>query len=130
MKTIEELKAYYDGLEDKFEGYIQMSNKELETFQTKPSWDSIHEKNNFIYEACLYDGDRSIMIRQVNDKFIIIDKKISELTNKSEEVFFAKDGKKIKMIQEWEAKEDKYCENFPVLTPTLQLFAGFQGGLS
>jgi len=129
MKTIEELKTFYDGLGDAFEGYIQMSNRPLETFSTKPSWESIHEKNNFIYEACMFDGERSIMIRQTNDKFSVIDKKISEFQNTSEEIYFAKD-KKVKIIQVWEAKKDKYCENFEVLKPTFQLFAGFQGGLS
>ena len=130
MKTKEALKTYYEGLEGTFEGYIQMSDKELETFDTKPTWKSLHTQNNFIFEGCLYDGDRSIMIRQVNDKFVVIDEKISTLKNKSEEVFFAKGDKKVKIIQAWEEIEDTYCEGFPVLTANKQLFAGFEGELS
>lgn len=130
MKTIEALKSFYDGLDRRFEGYIQMSNKKLEIFAEKPSWDQIHETNNFIFEACLFDGDRSIMIRQVNDRFLVIDRKISDFHNKSEEMFFAKEGKKVKMIQVWEAKKDKNCLDMEVLQPTLQLFAGFEGDLS
>ena len=129
MKTREELKRFYDGLDSKFEGYMQMSNKPLATFKTKPSWKSIHEKNNFIFEACLFDGDRSIMIRQINDKFVVIDKNISEFKEKSEEVFFTKNNK-VKIIQVWEAKKDEYCEDMEVFKPTFQLFAGFEGGVS
>jgi len=129
MKPIEELKTYYEALDNRFEGYIQMSDREAKTFTSKPSWKDLHETNNFIFEAALFDGDRSIMIRQHNEKFIVIDKKISEFKETNHELFFTKD-KKVKMVQVWEAKEDINCENFPVLKPTLQLFAGFEGGLS
>ena len=129
MKTVEELKTFYDGLDSAYEGYIQMSNRVLETFKTKPSWESMHENKNFIFEGCMYDGDRSIMIRQVNDKFVVIDQKISDIKNKTQELFFAKSDNRVKIIQVWEEKEDVYCENFKVLKPTLQLFAGFEGGL-
>ncbi len=130
MKTREELKQYYNELDSNFEGYVQMSDRKLETFDTRPSWDEIHETNNFIFECCMFDGDRSIMIRQINDRFSIIDKKISDYKERTEELFFTKVGKKVKVIQIWEAQKDKNCCDFPVLKPTLQLFAGFQGDIS
>ena len=127
MISKEELKTFYNSLESNFEGYVQMSNEPLETFYSKPSWEDIHETNNFIFEAALFDGDRSILIRQINDLFLVVDRCISEFPETSHDVFFAKENKKVKMVHVWEAKEDEYCENMKVLKPTLTLFAGFEG---
>jgi CRISPR type III-associated protein (TIGR04423 family) len=138
MKTKEQLKYFYEGLSGLFEGYIQMSDEKLNKIfsskQTLPSWKSLHNKN-FILEACLFDGDRSITIRQVNDKFAVIDKKLSDFSEnqKTQESFLAKSNEeevklRVKITQIWEEKEDEYCENFKVLKPTLQLFSGFTKG--
>lgn len=141
MKTLEELKEFYKSLIDKFEGYIQMSDEKLDKIytskETLPSWEDLHKNNNFILEACLFDGDRSITIRQVNDKFVIIDKKLSEYKkeNITTEEFIAKSNEekvelKAKISQIWEEKEDENCENIQVLKPTLLLFSGFIKGES
>ncbi len=128
MITTQELKIFYDALDSNFEGYIQMSNEPLQIVENKPSWDEIHKEKNFIYEAALFDGDRSIMIRQINDGFILIDEKLSHFTNTTQETFFATDGKKVKLTQVWEEIEDTNCEGMKVQTPTLQLFTGFEKG--
>lgn len=136
MKTKEQLKDFYENLNIEFEGYIQMSDEKLDKIfsskQTLPSWEDLHENKNFILEACLFDGDRSITIRQINDKFAVIDKKLSDFSeeNKKEEEFLAKSNEenvnfKAKITQIWEEKEDKNCENIKVLKPTLLLFSGF-----
>ena len=76
MKTKEQLKEFYESLSGLFEGYIQMSDKKLDNIfsskQLLPAWKDLHNENNFILEACLFDGDRSITIRQLNDKFVVI----------------------------------------------------------
>ncbi len=128
MKTVEELKSYYDALGSTFEGYIQMSNEKLKIVDSKPSWESLHHDNNFIFEACLFDGDRSIIIRQVNDKFLIVDEKISTYKNTTGENFIATTGKSVKIVQVWDDQEDEHCLDMKVQTPTLQLFAGFEKG--
>ncbi|MFA7090821.1 MAG: TIGR04423 family type III CRISPR-associated protein [Arcobacteraceae bacterium] len=136
MKTLEELKKFYDELKGQFEGYIQMSNEKLNKILTSKqsllSWDSLHKDKNFIFEACLFDGDRSITIRQVNDKFAVIDKKLSNFNkeNITSEYFVAKSLEekvelKVKFSQIWEEKKDENCENIKVLKPTLLLFSGF-----
>ena len=136
MKTKEQLKDFYENLNSEFEGYIQMSDKKLNKIfsskQTLPTWEDLHKNKNFILEACLFDGDRSITIRQINDKFAVIDKKLSDFSeeNKKEEEFLAKSNEenvnfKAKITQIWEEKEDKNCENIKVLKPTLLLFSGF-----
>lgn len=139
MKTKEQLKDFYENLSGLFEGYIQMSDEKLNKIfsskQTLPIWENLHKNNNFILEACLFDGDRSITIRQVNDKFAVIDKKLSDFSekNKKEEKFLAKSNEekielKAKITQIWEEKLDENCLNLNVLKPTLLLFSGFIKG--
>ena len=141
MKTIDELKEFYKSLMEQFDGYIQMSDEKLNKIftskQTLPSWEDLHNGRNFILEACLFDGDRSITIRQVNDKFAIIDEKLSDLKkeNITTEEFVAKSLEdkielKAKITQIWEEKADENCENLKVLKPTLLLFSGFTKGKS
>ena len=136
MITKEQLKEFYESLSGLFEGYIQMSDKKLDNIfsskQLLPAWKDLHNENNFILEACLFDGDRSITIRQLNDKFVVIDKKLSYFSeeNKKEELFLAKSNEEklelsAKITQIWEEKEDENCENIKVLKPTLLLFSGF-----
>jgi CRISPR type III-associated protein (TIGR04423 family) len=132
MKTLEQLKEFYESLSSEFEGYIQMSNEKLnKVFTSKqklPSWDSLHNGKNFIFEACLFDGDRSITIRQVNDKFAVIDKKLSQYQkeNITTQSFLTTAYSKANISQIWEEKEDENCLNKLVLKPTIQLFTGFQ----
>ncbi len=133
MKTMEELKDFYEKLNTEFEGYILLSNKKLEHIftkkQTLPKWEELHDGKNFIIEAHFFDGDRSISIRQVNDKFIIIDKKLSSFKkeNKPEETFITINNTKVKIATIWEEQKDELCESFEVLKPTMQLFCGFEG---
>ena len=137
MRTKEELKEFYEGLSDLFEGYIQMSDEKLDKIfsskQTLPSWEDLHKNKNFIFEACFFDGDRSLTIRQINNAFVVIDEKLSNYENKTEEIFIAKSLEnnmklKAKITQIWEEKEDKNCENLQVLKATLLLFSGFTKG--
>ena len=139
MRTKEELKEFYEGLSDLFEGYIQMSDEKLDKIfsskQTLPSWEDLHKNKNFIFEACFFDGDRSLTIRQINNAFVVIDEKLSNYENKTEEIFIAKSLEnnmklKAKITQIWEEKEDENCENIKVLKPTLLLFSGFIKGES
>ncbi|WP_418179160.1 TIGR04423 family type III CRISPR-associated protein [Aliarcobacter lanthieri] len=137
MKTLEELQKFYEELKDEFVGYIQMSNKKLDDIfsikQTLPSWEEIHKEKGFIVEACLFDGDRSITIRQINDKFAVIDKKLSDFSEeqKTTQTFLAKSLEKdvnleAKITQIWEEAKDENCLDIKVLKPTIQLFSGFK----
>lgn len=137
MKTFNELKSFYENLNSEFEGYIQMSDEKLDKIfsskQTLPSWEDLHKNKNFIFEACFFDGDRSLTIRQINNAFVVIDEKLSNYENKTEEIFIAKSLEnnmklKAKITQIWEEKEDENCENIKVLKPTLLLFSGFTKG--
>lgn len=134
MKTYEEIKNFYINLEGKFEGYFQMSdeklNKVYQEKQTLPSWEDLHEDKNFILEACLFDGNRSITIRNIGNSFVLIDKNISDFKeeNITKQSFITNGYKEVIISQIWEEKEDENCLNIKVLKPTLQLFSGFKKG--
>lgn len=128
MKTYEEIKNFYINLEGKFEGYFQMSdeklNKVYQEKQTLPSWEDLHEDKNFILEACLFDGNRSITIRNIGNSFVLIDKNISDFKeeNITKQSFITNGYKEVIISQIWEEKEDENCLNIKVLKPTIQLF--------
>jgi CRISPR type III-associated protein (TIGR04423 family) len=139
IKTKEELKKFYENLNSEFEGYIQMSDEKLNkifiTKQKLPKYDEIHHKNNFIFEMALFDGDRSILVRQFNDKFLVTDEKLSEFEEKTEDKFFSKKkNKKVVITTIWQEektivwKDGQECETLKTLKPTMQLFSGFDKG--
>lgn len=134
MKTYEEIKNFYINLEGKFEGYFQMSdeklNKVYQEKQSLPSWEDLHEDKNFILEACLFDGNRSITIRNIGNSFVLIDKNISDFKeeNITKQSFITNGYKEVIISQIWEEKEDENCLNIKVLKPTIQLFSGFKKG--
>ncbi|PWE19398.1 TIGR04423 family type III CRISPR-associated protein [Aliarcobacter skirrowii] len=134
MKTYEEIKNFYINLEGKFEGYFQMSdeklNKVYQEKQSLPSWEDLHEDKNFILEACLFDGNRSITIRNIGNSFVLIDKNISDFKeeNITKQSFITNGYKEVIISQIWEEKEDENCLNIKVLKPTIQLFSGFEKG--
>ena len=71
--------------------------------------------------------------KTMNNAFVVIDEKLSNYENKTEEIFIAKSLEnnmklKAKITQIWEEKEDKNCENLQVLKATLLLFSGFTKG--
>ena len=132
MKTYEEIKNFYTNLKGDFEGYIQMSdeklNKVFEEKKSLPAWETLHKKENFILEACFFDGDRSITIRNIGNSFVVTDKNLSDFSNITKQEFITNGYEKIQISQIWEEKEDEFCENFKVLKPTLALFTGFIKG--
>ncbi len=121
----------YENIKD-VEGYIQLSGKELEIFENKtlPTWEDLHKNNNFIIEAHFFDikENRSISIRQVNDTYKYFKKVLSHDELKNVNIYKAKQGKNVKIATIWEEKVDEHCENFKVLKPTYQVFAGFEKG--
>ena len=124
--NMDELKEFFKNLGE-VEGYIQMSDEEINTFKERKSIDYDEIKDNFIFEAMFFDGDRSVLIRQFNDKYLVIDEKLSEFTETSTDVYFVNKNKnyKAKITTIWIEEEDSECLNLKVLKPKLQLFSGF-----
>ena len=103
-------------------------NLVFEEKKSLPSWEEFHTKENFILEACFFDGDRSITIRNIGNSFVVIDKNLSDFSNITKQSFITNGYGKIEISQIWEEKEDEFCQDLKVLKPTLALFTGFSKG--
>jgi len=133
LKSREELEAFYNGLTDKYEGYVQMSDGRIEpkhlfkTAQTLPKWEELHNDVNYILEMGLFNPvtKQSILIRQQNSEWLVIDKKLEG--NEPIDQFFTltKDTPKMKIAQIWEEEKSEFCLGLDVLEPKYLLFAGF-----
>ncbi|NPA60378.1 MAG: TIGR04423 family type III CRISPR-associated protein [Epsilonproteobacteria bacterium] len=134
LKSREALKKFYDDLNDKYEGYVQMSDSRIEpkhlfkTTQTLPKWDELHNDINYIVEMALFNPStkQSILIRQQNSEWLVIDKKLEG--DEPTESFFTltEDTPKMKIAQIWEKEENEFCLGLDVLEPKYLLFAGFE----
>ncbi len=124
-------KEKYENIKD-VEGYIQLSGKKLEIFENKtlPTWEDLHQNNNFIIEAHFFDKkeNKSISIKQINDTYKYFEKVLSKDELENVNIYKAKKTKKVKIATIWEEKVDEHCENFKVLKPTCQVFVGFEKG--
>lgn len=137
--TQDELKDYYNGLNGKYQGYIQLSDKRIEhIFQNDtalPKWDSLHNGVNYILELALFDTNtqKSILVRQTNEKWLVLEKFLTDNElNEADKFYTVKENLQAKIAQIWEEKEDGFCNNLPTQTLQTLLFAGFEnkGGKS
>lgn len=136
-----EFKKFYESLDAKFEGYIQLSDsKDFIILEDNflPAWETLHNDKNFINTLSLWDGDRSINIRQINNGFAKLDVKISDFKKDIYEIthqtflvnvkFKNTKINRIKMTQIWQENADDLCCGFAVLEPQFLLFSGFERG--
>jgi len=127
--TREEIKDYIDKLED-YQGYIQYSNRPISKkddifIEDTPKVD---EKNGFIYEAHFCNKQESIMIRQINDSWIVSKTDISNIFQNDLQSYISDitDLPKIKMAQIWEEEADEFCDGMMVKKLKRVVFAGFE----
>jgi CRISPR type III-associated protein (TIGR04423 family) len=133
IKNRDELKKFYNSLTDKYQGYVQMSDSRIKdnhifkTSQRLPKWEDLHNKVNYILEMVLYElsSNRSILIRQQNSDWLVIDKKLDG--NEPIDSFFTltQNTPKMKIAQIWEEEPNEFCLEMNVLEPKYLLFAGF-----
>ena len=136
MKNREELEAFYNILTDKYEGYVQMSDSRIKSkhlfkiAQNLPKWSELHNNINYILEMALFNpiSKNSILIRQQNNKWLVIERVLEEdEINKSDSFFtLTENTPKIKIAQIWEEEPTKFCLGLKVLEPKYLLFAGFE----
>ena len=120
IEYINELKEY--------EGYIQFSHRpiDLERDLFPRTEDIVPEtKQSFVYEAHFCKGTTSVMIRQVNDAWLVSE---TDISLAEFETFHGIAGLKVKMAQIWEAKADELCEGMEVMKLKKVVFAGFEKG--
>ena len=132
-KNKEEIIKYINEELQNYQGYIQYSNRAISKkddifIKDNPKAD---EKGGFIYEAHFCNGQKSIMIRQINDSWIVSETDISQVPKDDIQSYISdiKDFKyKIKMAQIWLDEEDKLCDEMIVKKLKKVVFVGFNNG--
>lgn len=130
-KTKDEILNYIKSL-DGYEGYIQKLGSKISEGDIffKRGINVNLQPNEYIYEAHFFskNENKSILIRQINDSWIVDEVDLSKINLKNEDnlqEFWSKFGLKIKMAQIWEEENDELCEGLPVFKLKKAVFAGF-----
>ena len=126
----EEIKDYINEELQSYQGYIQYSNRPISKqddifIKDNPKVD---EKGGFIYEAHFSNKQESIIIRQINDSWVVTKTDILNVENSDIEAYISdiKDCPKIKMAQIWEEEADEFCEGMMVKKLKRVVFTGFE----
>ncbi len=135
IKTDKQLQQFYETLQEEYEGYIQMSDSPIEhifrSASKLPSWSDLHNGINYILEMALFEpkSKKSILVRQTNDKWVVIEKVLTEdEINTTDSFYTLKDKLKAKIAQIWQEEKDEFCLGLKTLSPKTLLFAGFETG--
>ena len=136
----ERFKTAYERWGDGYVGYIQISDTPFKSEhiwtspESLPKWDKIHNTFNYILELCLYNPKtkHSIVVRQHNDSWLVLEKQLSEDDLANIESFeTVVDGvPRMRIAQIWQEEPDPFCdplcEGWEVLEPKALMFAGFE----
>ena len=114
-----------------YEGYVQFSHRPID--KTKDIFTEntphVQEKAGFIYEAHFCNGSQSILIRQINDIWLVGKTDISEAEEEDMQTYISDIeawNYRIKMAQIWEQEQDALCEDMEVKKLKKVVFAGFE----
>lgn len=134
MKT--KFEKIYNELKDEYVGYIQLSDRKLSkdfVYQTPQKLKPLNLSKSYVIQACFFDGNNCINIRQVNDDYKVVKVSLNEIEkeHKTTECFLTNGYGKAKIVTIWEELEDECSsqdgKKLKVLRPTKQVFAGFAG---
>lgn len=114
----------------KYQGYLWYSNaKEPQVLDNEEfELEISDDKNPFIIEGQLYDGEKSISIKYVDGKYIQKVYKMSEMKGSIQEQTFYSNrmkDKQLVFVQYWREESDELCEGMKVLQPKELVFVGF-----
>lgn len=131
----EEVLSFINSDLGSYRGYVQFSHrplKSIDIFEESDPCVAIEEEG-FVYEAHFCNGNNSIMIRQINEAWIVSKTSVGNV--KDEEIaFYALEKTKhlkkvksnwVKMAQIWEMKPDALCEDMEVMNLQKVVFVGF-----
>ena len=122
-KNRTEVIAYINGLKA-YEGYVQFSHRPIDLERDLfPRANDIADEKGFVYEAHFYKDNQSIMIRQINDSWIVSQ---TDTTDAEFEFFHGIANLKIRMAQIWKPEPDKLCDGMSVMKLKKVVFAGFE----
>lgn len=132
----EEVCEYINSALSSYRGYVQFSHrplKQIDIFEESDPSVAMDE-DGFVYEAHFCNAENSIMIRQINDAWIVSETSVGNVKDKDIE-FYALEKTKylekvtsnwVKMAQIWEANPDELCKNMDVMKLQKVVFAGFE----
>lgn len=128
-KSRTEIIEYINRLKE-YEGYVQFSHRAIDLtkdiFPKVDDIDSVDATDGFVYEAHFCKGSKSIMVRQLNNEWVV---STTDISDTEIETIYGIANLRIKMAQIWEAKPDELCEGMEVMKLQKVVFAGFaQGG--
>ena len=138
-KNKEEIIEYINSLED-YRGYIQFSHRPINKDEQGKYIDrdifidkdpKVENENGFIYEAHFCNGQKSIMIRQINNSWIVSETVISQVSKDDIQSYISDIQDfdyKIKMAQIWAEEEDEFCNRMKVKKLKKVVFVGFNNG--
>jgi CRISPR type III-associated protein (TIGR04423 family) len=125
-KTKLEVIEYINDLKS-YEGYVQFSHRAIDLkkdiFPKVEDIDVDDIQNGFVYEAHFCKENQSIMIRQINDAWVV---SVTDISDAKMETFHGISDLMIKMAQIWELKKDEPCKGMEMLKLKKVVFAGFK----
>lgn len=116
-----------------YQGYIQYShrpidkNKDIFVDQDP----KVEDEDGFIYEAHFCNGNKSISVKQVNDKWLVSETDISQVSKNDIQTYksdIQEWNYNIKMAQIWKEEADELCEGMEVKKLKKVVFIGFENG--
>lgn len=121
---------------NKCEGYLWWSDQQEPKVYQEELTDVCLEatQNPFVVEGQLYDKEekKSYSIKHVDGQYLIYKYKVKDddLINPNNEIksYLSNrmNGRRLKFLRYWEAKEDENCMGMNVLTFTKNVFIGFK----
>lgn len=126
----------YNELKGEYVGYIQLSDEKLRkeyVFKDFTKLKPLNFSKSYVIQACFFDGNNCIDIRQTNDDYKVVKVSLDEIEkeNKTSECFLTNGYGRVKIVTIWEELEDECSsqdgKKLKVLRPTKQVFAGFAG---
>jgi len=110
-----------------YEGYVQFSHRpidiEKDVFIGRDP--KVEDEAGFVYEAHFTNTQESIVVRQINDVWMVSS---TNIENVETEIFHAIGDLKVKMAQVWTTESDALCEGMDVIKLQKVVFAGFAEG--
>jgi len=127
-----ELKEFINSLKG-YGGYVQYSHRPIDKnkdiFVDKDP--KIEDEDGFIYEAHFCNGNKSISVKQVNDKWLVSETDISQVSKTDIQTYksdIQEWNYNIKMAQIWKEEVDELCESMQVKKLKKVVFIGFENG--
>ena len=126
--NLEEVINYINSLKG-YQGYVQFSDRKIDidkdVFIDKAP--KVETEKGFIYEAHFCNKQTSILIRQFNENFLVVETDVRDIEQNDIDIFKAIGNLKVEIAQIWHEVEDEDFDEFKVRKLKNVVFYGFKG---